>query len=69
MPAEPRNVDLRAAMLVTLLASLWGANPIAIKIGLIDAPPIRQAWMRFVLGGLTVLFLSLIHISEPTRPY
>jgi len=60
MSAEPRNVDLRAATLVTLLASLWGANPIAIKIGLIDAPPIRQAWMRFVLGGLTVLFWALV---------
>ncbi len=55
MPAEPRNVDLKAATLVTLLAFLWAGNPIAIKIGLHDAPPIRQAWMRFVLGGVTVL--------------
>jgi len=52
---EPRNVDLPAASLVTLLAFLWAGNPIAIKIGLADAPPIRQAWMRFVLGGLTIL--------------
>ncbi|MBI4572331.1 MAG: DMT family transporter [candidate division NC10 bacterium] len=55
MAAEPRNIDVKAAVLVTLLAFLWGGNPIAIKIGLADAPPIRQAWMRFVLGGLTVL--------------
>lgn len=53
--AEPRNVDLQAAVLVTFLSFLWGGNPIAIKIALADAPPIRQAWMRFVLGGLTVL--------------
>jgi drug/metabolite transporter (DMT)-like permease len=55
MVAEPKNVDLQAALLVTLLSFLWGGNPIAIKIGLADAPPIRQAWMRFMLGGLTVL--------------
>ncbi len=55
MVAEPRSIDLKAAALVTLLSFLWGGNPIAIKIGLTDAPPIRQAWMRFVLGGLTVL--------------
>ena len=55
MPAEPRHVDIKAATLVTLLAFLWAGNPIAIKIGLADAPPIRQAWMRFVLGGVTVL--------------
>jgi len=55
MVSEPKNVDVKAAALVTLLSFLWGGNPIAIKIGLADAPPIRQAWMRFILGGLTVL--------------
>ena len=55
MVAEPKDVDIQAALLVTLLSFLWGGNPIAIKAGLADAPPIRQAWMRFVLGGLTVL--------------
>jgi drug/metabolite transporter (DMT)-like permease len=47
-----RDLDLRAAALALLLAALWGANPVAIKIGLVDAPPLRLAWMRFVLGGL-----------------
>lgn len=46
---------MKAATLVTLLAFLWAGNPIAIKIGLADAPPIRQAWMRFILGGVIVL--------------
>src|SRR5574341_1532436 len=55
MVAEPKNIDIQAALLVSLLSFLWGGNPIAIKVGLADAPPIRQAWMRFVLGGLTVL--------------
>ena len=55
MLAEPKNVDLQAASLVTLMAFLWAGNPIAIKLALVDAPPIRQAWMRFVLGGVAVL--------------
>jgi drug/metabolite transporter (DMT)-like permease len=55
MAVEPRSIDLKAATLVSLLSFLWSGNPIAIKIGLADAPPIRQAWMRFVLGGATVL--------------
>jgi drug/metabolite transporter (DMT)-like permease len=27
---------------------------VAIKIGLLDAPPLRLAWLRFVIGGLVV---------------
>jgi drug/metabolite transporter (DMT)-like permease len=54
-PKNPRSVDLSAASLVSMLALLWAGNPIAIKLGLPDAPPIRQAWMRFIVGGLTVL--------------
>ena len=59
MSGEPKQVDLTAACLVTLLACLWAGNPIAIKLALPDAPPIRQAWMRFVVGGLTVLAWAL----------
>lgn len=55
MPDEPKHVDIGAASLVTLMAFLWAGNPIAIKLVLDAAPPIRQAWMRLVLGGLTVL--------------
>jgi drug/metabolite transporter (DMT)-like permease len=50
-----RDVDARGAALALLLSLLWGANPVAIKIGLEDAPPLRLAWMRFVLGGLVIL--------------
>lgn len=37
-----------------LVSILWGANPVAIKIGLADAPPIRLAWMRFLVGGVVI---------------
>ena len=54
-----RPLDVKGALVALLLAALWGANPVAIKIGLADAPPLRLAWMRFVLGGLTVLAYAL----------
>ena len=38
-----------------LLSVLWGANPVAVKLGLLDAPPIRLAWMRFLLGGVVIV--------------
>jgi drug/metabolite transporter (DMT)-like permease len=38
-----------------LLASLfWGGNTVAIKLGLLDTPPLRLAWMRFLLSGLLI---------------
>ena len=41
--------------LTLLLSALWGANPVAVKIGLGYVPPLRLACMRFALGGLAVL--------------
>ncbi len=55
MTSPHRDLDLRGAALAVLLAALWGANPAAIKVGLVDAPPLRLAWMRFILGGLSIL--------------
>ena len=50
-----KAIDARGAALAVLLSVFWGANPVAIKIGLEDAPPIRLAWMRFVVGGAVIL--------------
>ena len=50
-----REIDTRGAGLALLLSVLWGANPVAIKVGLADAPPLRLAWMRFLVGGLVIL--------------
>ena len=41
-------------MVAVLVSILWGANPVAIKLGLEDAPPIRLAWMRFLVGGVVI---------------
>ena len=51
---ERRDVDLRGALLALLLSLFWGGNPVAIKLGLQDAPPLRLAWMRFVVGGVAI---------------
>jgi drug/metabolite transporter (DMT)-like permease len=50
-----RPLDWRGASTAIFLAVLWGGNPVAVKIGLVDAPPLRLALFRFVLGGLTIL--------------
>jgi drug/metabolite transporter (DMT)-like permease len=50
-----RSLDPKGALIALILAALWGGNPVAVKMGLADVPPLRLAWMRFVLGGLTVL--------------
>ena len=48
-----------AFSLALLLALLWAGNPISIKIGLADCPPLRLGWMRFVLGAIVVLTFAL----------
>ena len=50
-----KAIDARGAALALLLSILWGANPVAIKVGLEDAPPIRLAWMRFLGGGAVIV--------------
>ena len=51
---ERRNVDATGALLALLTSVFWGANTVAIKLGLADAPPLRLAWMRFVVGGAVI---------------
>lgn len=50
-----RPLDWRGTATALLLSALWGANPVAVKVGLADAPPLRLAFLRFVLGGLVIL--------------
>lgn len=49
-----RDVDATGAALALLVSLFWGANTVAIKAGLLDAPPLRLAWMRFVVGSLVI---------------
>ena len=54
MPATGKDIDVRGAALALFVSILWGANPVVIKIGLADAPPLRLAWMRMLVGGIVV---------------
>ena len=57
---DPRRpLTLRAGLFALLLSALWGGNPVAIKAGLEDAPPLRLGWLRFVIGGIVVLVWAL----------
>jgi drug/metabolite transporter (DMT)-like permease len=51
---DRKNVDATGALLALLTSVFWGANTVAIKLGLADAPPLRLAWMRFVVGGVAI---------------
>ena len=51
---DRRNVDSIGAFFALLTSVFWGANTVAIKLGLADAPPLRMAWMRFVVGGAVI---------------
>ncbi len=65
--SQPRELDAPAIGLVLLLSALWGGNTVAIKFGLLDAPPLALGWMRFVLGGICVLAWGW-WIRAPFRP-
>ncbi len=55
MTSPHRDLDLKGGALALLLSALWGGNPVAIKVGLLDAPPFWLGAMRFILGGLAIL--------------
>lgn len=61
-PAElqRRSVSAGAALFTVGLSVLFGANPTAIKRGLDFVEPLQIGWMRFFLGGLTLLAWALL---------
>ncbi|HLC41672.1 MAG TPA: DMT family transporter [Methylomirabilota bacterium] len=50
-----KPLDARAVTLALLTALIWGGNTVAIKMSLLDVPPFRLIWMRFLVGGLSIL--------------
>lgn len=53
-PSTSKDIDVRGAAAALFVSILWGANPVVIKLGLVDAPPLRLAWMRMLVGGVVV---------------
>ncbi|MDP6824039.1 MAG: DMT family transporter [Dehalococcoidia bacterium] len=61
-----RPLDLKAGLFVFFVSTLWSGNSIAIKAGLEYAPPLRQGWMRFVVGSIVILGWA-IHSKSDLR--
>src|SRR5207249_9543934 len=49
-----KDMDLKGAAMAVIISVLWGANTVVIKMGLEDAPPLRLACMRLVVGGVVI---------------
>src|SRR5438552_18521578 len=53
-----KDMDLKGAAMAVLISVVWGANTVVIKMGLADAPPLRLACMRLVVGGVVICLLA-----------
>ena len=56
---EHRSLDLKGAALALLLSALWGANPVAIKLGLPDVAPLQMALLRFVVSAVVIFAYAM----------
>jgi drug/metabolite transporter (DMT)-like permease len=54
-----RPLDVKGAILALVLAVLWGANPVAIKLGLADVAPLRMAFLRFAVSAIVIFGYAL----------
>lgn len=52
LPSE--NVSMKAALVLLLLACIWGGNAVAMKIALRDVPPFMLSGLRFALGAVAI---------------
>lgn len=53
-------MPLAAIALAIFVNALWGGNPIAVKIGLEAFPPFWSAFLRFVIGALSIACWAMI---------
>jgi len=54
-----RPLDVKGAILALVLAVLWGANPVAIKLGLADVAPLRMAFFRFAVSAAVIFAYAM----------
>ena len=57
----------RAELLSWGLAALWGGNPVAVKLSLEHAHPMRLAMLRLIIAWATILVAGVI-AGSPVRP-
>jgi len=56
---EHRPLDVKGAIMALVLAVLWGANPVAIKLGLADVAPLRMAFFRFAVSAAVIFAYAM----------
>jgi drug/metabolite transporter (DMT)-like permease len=56
---EHRSLDLTGVVISLVLAALWGANPVAIKLGLSDVAPLRMAFLRFAVSAVVIFLYAM----------
>lgn len=63
------SIPARAVLVALIIHTLWGANPVAVKLGLEVFPPLWSGFLRFALGGACVaLWAAVARIPLwPTR--
>ncbi len=54
------NISFRAAVAISLIQSLWGGNPVAVKFGLLVFPPLWSGFLRFSIAIVCILIWARI---------
>ena len=54
------SIPARAVFIALLIHTLWGGNPVAVKLGLEAFPPLWSGFLRFALGGACVALWALV---------
>ena len=62
-----RRISLLASLLAASLCVLWGANTVAIKIGLASIPPLTGVGIRFLIA--TLLLAVIVRVRRVEVPF
>ena len=55
------QIPLLAIASAVAINVLWGANPVAVKIGLVAFPPLWSAFLRFAIGALCIVIWARLN--------
>ena len=59
-PGKRKPLSAKSGAFALFLSTLWSANSVATKAGLLDSGPLRYGYLRFTLGGITNVIWALI---------
>ena len=56
---QRKPLSLKSGSFALFLSTLWSANPVATKAGLLDCGPLTYGFLRFILGGIVNLIWAI----------